>query len=347
MGLERSVIKSGLALPYGLEGPVKELLEEFPSTLSKLRWKEDLLTSLNDENFVLGFTKFNFKLARSDELGDSALFEELSKNCDDAIKAMQGTIKSQILAATKISIDTTKAKLFTTVKNFATKIALANLINETDCREPSLEKLAKEIVCDVYKADREWKSFVSFDTDLNAVQFYESPSIKSALITDKTLTDDIWKKMVTKVSIGLAEIVHSSSLKYEKSLKEKETAIRIRKATAIMSARAGAESIADGIDISMDIEVQESFNDQNDRIKKLEASLVKLAKNNGGAKKGASNKKKSVKGNPKSKKKSPNQKKKGGNGASGEPHDTSANTKKPSGGKNKKNAKKRTGKKGN
>ena len=260
---------------------------------------------------------------------------------------MQDKIKIQILAATKLSIDAMKAKLFTIVKNFATKIALANLINETDCREPSLEKLAREIVCDVYKADREWKSFVSFDTDLNAVQFYESPSIKLSHIADKTLTDDIWKKMVSKVSVGLAEIVHSSSLKYEKSLKEKETAIRIRKATAIMSARAGAESIADGIDISMDIEVQESFNDQNDRIKKLEASLKQLAaKNTGGAKKGASNKKKSVKGNPKSKKKPPNQKK-GGNGASGEPRDTSASKKKASGGKSKKNAKKRTGKKGN
>ena len=131
--LKRSVIESGLALPYGLEDPVKELLEEFPSTLSKLRWKEDLMTSLTDENFVPGSTKFNFKLARSDELGDSTNFNELSKNCDDAIKAMQDKIKIQILAATKLSIDVMKAKLFTIVKNFATKIALANLINETDC----------------------------------------------------------------------------------------------------------------------------------------------------------------------------------------------------------------------
>ncbi len=69
---------------------------------------------------------------------------------------MQDTIKSQILAATKLSIDATKAKLFTAVKNFATKkIALANLINKTDIREPSLDKLAKEITrgCNKYDSN--------------------------------------------------------------------------------------------------------------------------------------------------------------------------------------------------
>ena len=212
--LKHSIIESGLALPYGLEGPVKELLEEFPSTFSKLRKKEELLTSLADENFIPGSTKFKFKLARPAKLGDSTTpFEELlSKNCDDAIEAMQDTIKSQILAATKLSIDATKAKLFTDVKNFATKIAITNLINKTNIREPSLEKLAKEIVCDIYKADRKWKSFVSFETDLNAVQFYKSPSIKTACIADKSLTEDTWKKMVSKVSVGLAKIIHASSL---------------------------------------------------------------------------------------------------------------------------------------
>ena len=70
--------------------------------------------------------------------------------------------------------------------------------------------------------------------------------------------------MVSKVSVGLAEIVHASSLKYEKSLKEKEATIRICKATAEMSAKASAETMTEGIDVSMDVEVQEIFHDQSE-----------------------------------------------------------------------------------
>ena len=84
--LKRSMIESGLALPYGLEGPVKELLEDFPPAYSTLKKKEDMLQSLADENFVPGSTKFKFKLTRSDELSDSTTFKELSDKCDDAIK---------------------------------------------------------------------------------------------------------------------------------------------------------------------------------------------------------------------------------------------------------------------
>ena len=343
--LKRSMIESGLALPYGLEGPVKELLEDFPPAYSNLKKKEDMLRSLSDENFVPGSTKFNFKLTRSDELGDSTTFKELSEKCDDAIKSMQDTIKTQIIAATELSSKAIKASLFTTVKNFATKIALAGLINLTACREASLEKLAKEIVCDVYKADREWKTFMAFDTDLNSVSFYEGQSIKAACIADNTLSEAVWTKITGKVSVGLAEIIHSSCLKYKKYLKEKDEAIRIRKATAVMSARAEASNMAEGIDVSMDVEVQDSFHDQSERIKKLEASLSALAKNSGGAKKGASGKKKTINRSNQSKKKPPAGKKKNGgrgNGANGPRRDTSTGKKKSGGGKKKSNGRKPT-----